>query len=151
MKTQRFFSNLSIVWCSWGVSGQLGTTWRCLWDVQGHLGGVVGRLRGVLEVLGTSRDVWRAPWTHLGRVVKKISKKDQGCSPFLKCFVSQKWRQKLWKLAVEKLVAFGGFFLSYVLNLFLFLKVAGGDMFQVNPWQTLAVCTKIKVCQRPAC
>ena len=51
------FSNLINLWYFGGVSGQLGTTWR-------HLGGVLERLRRVLE----------APWEHLGESEKHLGR-----------------------------------------------------------------------------
>ena len=43
------FSNVSILWHSWGVSRQLEAAWRRLWAVQRRLGGVLGGVRAVLE------------------------------------------------------------------------------------------------------
>ena len=43
------FSNVSILWHSWGVSKLFEAAWRRLWAVQRRLGGVLGGLRAVLE------------------------------------------------------------------------------------------------------
>ena len=55
---------------SWGVSGQLEATWRCLGAVQNRLGGVLEGLRGALEVS------WKglgASWGHLGRLPGRVA------------------------------------------------------------------------------
>ena len=44
------------------VSGQLEAAWRRLWAVQRRLGGVLGRLTGVLE----------ASWRHLGHILGRL-------------------------------------------------------------------------------
>ena len=63
------FSNVSILWHSWGVSRQLEAAWRRLWAVQRRLGGVLGGLKTVLEA---SWRVLKPSWRCLGGVLGRV-------------------------------------------------------------------------------
>ena len=107
------FSNVSILWHSWGVSRQLEAACRRLWAAQRRLGGVLGGLRAVLEA---SWRVLEASWRCLGGVLGRLGgildvswekcRKKVECTQLFGGVLRAKMKAKIIKICIKNATCF---------------------------------------------